>query len=189
MFIRSFVHSFPSSYLQTDLDLVEMENVKKQKNSSNPYSRPNAVRINGDEGQRKITKKNGNYHSSDTDESTPLLRSKEKAEKLNRTPEQCSSTDYTEVEFKPSSNDSSIDTLGSTQHNKQNNGNINEIKRNDDIGRNDENKSSEQKLFKSKREMLVLLAMSLVIFSVTCCESILAPFYAPEVFNTLYFIL
>ena len=45
---------------------------------------------------------------------------------------------------------------------------------------------SDDKLFKSKREMLILLALSLAIFSVTCCESILAPFYAPEVSSTSF---
>lgn len=44
---------------------------------------------------------------------------------------------------------------------------------------------NDEKLFKSKREMLILLALSIAIFSVTCCESILAPFYAPEVRSKL----
>ena len=44
-----------------------------------------------------------------------------------------------------------------------------------------DNSDDDKKLFKSNREMLILLALSLAIFSVTCCESILAPFYAPEV--------
>lgn len=43
------------------------------------------------------------------------------------------------------------------------------------------NSDGDEKLFKSKREMLILLGLSIAIFSVTCCESILAPFYAPEV--------
>lgn len=45
--------------------------------------------------------------------------------------------------------------------------------------------NNDEKLFKSKREMLILLALSLAIFSVTCCESILAPFYEPEVSSIL----
>jgi len=41
------------------------------------------------------------------------------------------------------------------------------------------NKSS--KLFKSKREVFILIGLSLIIFSVQSGESIIAPFFAVEV--------
>uniref|UniRef100_A0A7M5XIE5 Major facilitator superfamily (MFS) profile domain-containing protein n=2 Tax=Clytia hemisphaerica TaxID=252671 RepID=A0A7M5XIE5_9CNID len=36
------------------------------------------------------------------------------------------------------------------------------------------------KMFKSKREVVILIALSLMVFAATCCESILAPFFSPE---------
>ena len=37
------------------------------------------------------------------------------------------------------------------------------------------------KLFKSKRDIFILIGLSLIVFSVTCCESIIAPFFSIEV--------
>ena len=37
------------------------------------------------------------------------------------------------------------------------------------------------KMFKSKREVVILIALSLMVFAATCCESVLAPFFTPEV--------
>jgi len=43
------------------------------------------------------------------------------------------------------------------------------------------------KLFKSKREVLILIGLSLIIFSFQCGESIIAPFFTLDVSKIIKF--